>query len=353
MLKMIQNIKRIGLWGLLTVGLWVLVGCQAPLKRYEYVQKHMGTAFRIVFYAPDQSCADAASSAAFSRISELNAKLSDYDSQSELNQLCNLSRDDAPTEPTVVSADLWRVLRASQAMSQQSNGAFDVTIGPCVRLWRRTGRQGELPRGQRLREAMQSVGYQKLRLIEGDDRHGPRVQLLTPKMRLDLGGVAKGYAADEAIKILRAFGVCSALIDAGGDVAVSDPPPDRRAWRLAVQPFGLDETEDKQYVLLTNAAIATSGDVYRYVEIDGVRYSHLIDPRTGLGLRRRIGVSVIAADGMTADALASAVSVLGAVKGLTLIEKTPGAEARISSIEGEKTVVYQSPHWRAGLGAAK
>ena len=149
-----------------------------------------------------------------------------------------------------------------------------------------------------------------------------KVKLVASDMQLDLGGIAKGFALDAALKIMREdFSIKRALIDGGGDVLAGDPPPGRNAWNVAIRN---PKTNANTWVVpLTNAALATSGDVHQFVEIDGVRYSHIVDPKTGMGLTDRMQVSVISPTGMQADALASAISVLGEEEGLALIKDKP------------------------------
>jgi thiamine biosynthesis lipoprotein len=144
-------------------------------------------------------------------------------------------------------------------------------------------------------------------------------------MALDLGGIAKGYAADVALEELRRRGLRVALVDAGGDIVVGDAPPGEGGWRVEI-PGG-------QHILLSGAAVATSGDRYRYVEIDGVRYSHVVDPRTGLGCPDAPAVTVVAQDGTTADVLASALTVMDAATGRALIRGIPGVSARVRGAE--------------------
>jgi thiamine biosynthesis lipoprotein len=178
-------------------------------------------------------------------------------------------------------------------------------------------------------------------------------------MRLDLGGIAKGYAADQALAVLRDRGIPRALVDAGGDLAIGDPPPDARGWRIAVATphstssppssptpppedgagtYGAEST----VLLLSNCGVATSGDAYQFVEFEGRRYSHIVDPRTGMGVVGASSVTVVAPDGMTADALASAVSVLGPEEGIALIDRTPGAAALVVVLEDAKERQFQS-----------
>ena len=327
------------LWPLLL--LLTTASCATPrtshteLNRCEYQQLQMGLEFRIVLYAPDQKTADAAASAAFRRIAQLNKIMSDYDPDSELSKL---SRSSGQGLAVAVSEDLWRVLKRSQDLAERSGGAFDVTVGPCVNLWRKARRELKMPDAVRLAAARQAVGYQHVRL----DSKRRTVQLLVPDMRLDLGGIAKGYAVDEALKVLRGLGINRALVAGGGDTAVWDPPPGRGAWRIGITPLDATNAPLARMVLLTHAAIATSGDTFQRLEIDGKRYSHVLDPRTGIGLTDHSLVSVIARDCMTADSLTKVVSVLGPEEGLKFIKKTRGVATRIVRQPGEKIETYES-----------
>ncbi len=295
----------------------------------------MGVPFRIVLYADSEATANEVFAAAFRRIAELNSRLSDYDPDSELMQLC---RSSGPGQPVSVSHDLFQVLRQAEQISRQSGGAFDVTVGPVVRLWRRARRQNELPDAEQLALARTRVDYRLVRL----DAEHRTVELGKDEMRLDLGGIAKGYAVDEALKILRERGITSALVDGGGDLVVSDAPPGQSGWRLGIAALRTPEDEPAEYLMLKNAAIATSGDAYQFIEIDGVRYSHLVDPRTGLGLTTRSSVTVIAPDGLRADAWASALSVLPPCTGLQAIDPLPGVSALIVLIEQGEPREYRS-----------
>ena len=161
------------------------------------------------------------------------------------------------------------------------------------------------------------------------------VGMEAPHVRLDLGAIAKGYAVDEALAVLRTHGVKRALVAGSGDMAMGDSPPGRKGWRIEVAPLDVTNAPPKQFVLLSNAAIATSGDIFQRLEIDGKRYSHVIDPRTGTGLTDHSLVTVIAKDCTTADCLATAASVLGPAQGLGLIRKTRGAAAHIVRKSGQ------------------
>jgi thiamine biosynthesis lipoprotein len=316
---------------------FALAGCAAPLERHEFREPHMGTEFRLVLYAPSAARANAAAQAAFARIAELDGELSDYDPESELSRLGAASDAGAPTGAIELSGDLARVLARSLAIARASNGAFDPTVGPLTQLWRRARRQGELPDDARLRAALASVGWKSCEL---DEQTGT-ARLLAVGMRFDLGGIAKGFALDEALKELERCGIERALVVGGGEMRAGRAPPDRTGWRIELTPFA-NETEVGA-IELADAAVATSGDAEQALELDGVRYSHILDPRTGRALTRRTAASVIARDATTADALATALCVLGPSDGLALIETMPGTHARISVIDGARAETVQSP----------
>ena len=320
-----------------TACLW---GREAPeLARFEFAEPQMGMEFRVVMYAREAGAAREAAAAMFRRVAELNLVLSDYEEESELSRL---NRTAGSGQAVPVSRDLWRVLEAGQRMAELSQGAFDMTVGPAVQLWRRARRQRELPSPERLERARAAVGYAYLEL----DGRTRAVRLTRPGMRLDLGGIAKGYVLDEALRVLEAHGVRRALVQAGGDVAVGDPPPGRSGWRIELPwPEGAREGAT-QWLLLRRCALATSGDVFQHVEIDGVRYSHILDPRTGVGLTDHSQVSVIARTGMVADALATTVSVLGPLEGMALVERAKGVAARVVRLENGRWETWESLRWR-------
>ncbi len=303
------------------------------LERYGFNHPQMGTTFNIVVYAPDSAIAEQASSAAFARIDTLNQHLSDYLVDSELNQLSNTA---GTRTPVSLSDDLWSVLSEAQKIAIQSNGAFDVTVGPLTRLWRWGIRRNELPAQDDLETARQAVGFGNLLL----DHAAKKALLATPGMRLDLGGIAKGYAADEALAVIQSFDLPRTLVDAGGDIRVGESPPGKKGWRVgtySVSPRG-ELVQEERY--LSNAAVATSGATYRYVEAGGIRYSHIVDPRNGMGVTAERIVTVVATSGMKADALASALSVMGPTDGFALAASIPGVDARfIETIDGRRVVI--------------
>src|ERR1043165_3504140 len=289
------------------------------LQRYTFTEPHMGTTVRIILYAPDEKTAKKAARAAFARIAELNAIMSDYQPTSELMRLC----EKAGGAPVEVSIDLFEGLKKSEEFSRMTDCAFYVTISPVVRLWRRARRTGEMPKAEDIKRALAPVDYHKIKL----EPKGRTVQLLLMGMLLDLGGIAKGYAADAALAVLRQHGIMRALDQLGGDNAVSDPPPDAAGWKVGIAPLKNPAAPPERYLLLRNAGVSTAGDAEQFVEINGKRYSHIIDPKTGIGLVGRRSVTVIAPNATTSDGLDTAICVMGVQRGLKLIESQPDLAA--------------------------
>jgi thiamine biosynthesis lipoprotein len=293
--------------------------------RFAFTEPHMGTRFKIILYAPDETAAKASARDAFKRIAELDGIMSDYRPTSELMRLCQK----AGGAPVRVSEDLFVVLCRAQEVSRLSGGAFDVTVGPVVRLWRRARKTQQLPDHQQLARARALVGYGNVLL----DAKARTVRLTKEGMQLDLGGIAKGYAADAALAVLKRHGITQGLVAAGGDIAISDAPPGKEGWTIGIAPLEDSESKPTRYLLLHDAAVSTSGDAEQYVEIAGKRYSHIIDPRTGMGLVGRASVTVVGPNGLTVDPLTKVVSVLGPRRGLEIIDGIEG----VSSLVVRKT----------------
>jgi FAD:protein FMN transferase len=312
-----------------------------PPARIRETRRLMGVPWTITVYA-SEAAAHAAIAAAFAEISRLEGILSDYDPDSELSRLSAAS----PTSgPVAVGDDLWRVLSTAVAWRDRSGGAFDPTVGPLTTLWRQARRSGVMPRADKLAAARQAVGPDRLVL----DVDRMTVMLRERAMRLDLGGIGMGYAIDRGMDVLAMHGITSAMIDASGDIAVSGPPPGADAWTIEVDARVDEDGAGREMLTLVNAAVTTSGDAFQAVEIDGTRYSHVVDPRTGLGVAGPAAVTVIAADCTTADAVATAASVLGAEAGLAFVETVPGAAARfVASSDGERREA-RSTRWPAQL----
>jgi thiamine biosynthesis lipoprotein len=291
------------------------------LLRFEAVEPHMGTLVRVTVYTRDEPSATAAFRAAFDRIANLDEILSDYKPDSELSRIART----AVGRPVAVSDDLFTVLRASQELAEATDGAFDITQAPVIRLWREARRTGRAPDPAALQEAANRSGFRRMHL----DARQRTVMFDMAGMSLDVGANGKGYAASEAIEVLDGLGVESALVAISGDLAFSKAPPGERGWRIGVHSGDPTILGVPAVLELTNAAVSTAGNSEQHVDIAGRRYSHIIDPSSRMALVGDITVTVVAPNGLEADGLDTAVSVLGATRGLALIESRPPAAALI------------------------
>lgn len=284
----------------------------------------MFTTFRISCYAADRAQAEKGVEACFQRIAELNQIYTDYDPTSELMRLC------APDAvyPIQVSPPLYDLLERSVSFGRVTGGTFDITCGHLSQLWRRSKRQNKLPPADRLQKAIAATDWQRIQLLPD------RRVTLQPGTLLDVGGIAKGYAADECLRVLKAHGLPIAIALAGGDTAAGDAPPGQPGWEVKLRTFTrAGEDDDLETLHLAHRAVSTSGDLYQFIEIAGQRYSHILSPKTGLGLTKRIACSVIADDCTTSDALATAMCILGVEQGTALARTLPGVEVRFAEKE--------------------
>ncbi|MBS1708941.1 MAG: FAD:protein FMN transferase [Armatimonadetes bacterium] len=293
------------LWPVLVSGGWG--------TEHHFAQVHMGLRVDVTVYTESTQAAEDAARAAFRRFAELDATFSDYRKDSE----ASLLMAQAGKGPQLASPDMVRVLRMAERVSRASDGAFDVTVGPLTQLWRQSRKTLKLPAPEVLAAAQALVGYQHVHVTD------TTVALDLPGMKLDFGGIAKGYACQEAMRAMRREGVYQALVVAGGDMAIGEPPPGRKGWRVEI-------VGRPGYIELAECAVSTSGSTEQYVEIGGVRYSHIVDPRTGLGVRHRTQATIIASSGLTTDPLSKVVCLLGKTKGAAIARRF-GAQA--SAIE--------------------
>ena len=324
------------------------------MVRVSQTQRLMGVPWTITVYAESDAAGRAAIAAGFAEVARLESLLSDYDPGSELSRLSAL----APTaQPQQVSDDLWRVLGRAVEIRDATNGAFDPTVGPLTSLWRQARRSGRMPLPDKLAAARAAVGPETLRLVPASRG----VVLTQPAMRLDLGGIGMGYAIDRAVEVLGRQGITAAMIDASGDIAVSAAPPGAAGWKIAVASLraaGVGEVAGGgeaagggkaagEQLVLTHAAVTTSGDAFQAVEIDGRRYSHIVDPRTGLGVAGPAAVTVVAPACATADAVATAASVLGPGQAAAFIDGSPGCAARFVWLKAGQIRQFQTAGWPA------
>ena len=306
-----------------SLGLFFITLGQAlgQAERHEFSRPLMGMAFRIVVYAEAKPLAKRASDAAFDRVAVLNKIMSDYDPSSELSKLSDLAGSGKAAR---ISDELYRVLDAGQALASNSVGAFDVTAGAATQLWRRARRLKRMPPEYVIENSRKASGYRILKL-DGDAK---TAELTKPGVRLDLGGIAKGYALDESLKVLHKHGLRQALVSAGGDIAAGDAPPGKPGWKIAL--LGLKENAAAEFIWMSNGAVATSGDLFQVLELDGKRHSHIVDPRTARAITEQRLVHVLAPTAMQADSLATAISVLGHKDGMWLVSGGKKLGARVA-----------------------
>jgi len=306
-----------------------LSGCarkpQCPDKQMPYKQtfQAMGTFIVITVYAPPGIAAEKAAQAAFQEIVNVDQLMSGYNPRSELSRINQC----AGKSGVAVSPQLSEVLGRAEYFSRLSDGAFDPTIRPLVNLWRSAGRSGNTPDADDLADAQSLVNWQLIQTKTTGNGQGGTVSLLQPRMQLDLGGIAKGYAVDRAIEKLKQLGVTNAIVDAGGDLFALGSHPNGRPWVVGVQDPTREGPVLPDLLHLADMAAATSGDYRRYFEIDGKQFSHIIDPRTGKPVEHIASVTVVAPSATDADALATTLTVLGPEDGMALINSIPVTEA--------------------------
>jgi thiamine biosynthesis lipoprotein len=302
----------------------------------------MGSPLTIIFYAADSAQASDIAKQCFLLADTLNTVFSDYMPKSELNQLSATAGKDSFVH---VSSLLYDILLRSQSAYRLSFHRFDITVGPLTRLWRTSRRAKKFPEADEVAKAKTRTGCNQLII----DTNLHRIKLLQPGMLLDLGGIAKGYVARKIIDFLRSRGIQSALVDAGGDLAASDAPPNSNGWHVGVN---IPERTDKllpRYLSIQNQAVATSGDTYQYMEHKGKRYSHIIDPKTGYGVTFQRNVTIIADDGADADWLASACSILS-IKKAKKVAKRNGAALLITAMHKGKIKFYRTENFDSFWG---
>ena len=334
----------------------------SQLKKYTFSQPKMGSPLNITLYADDSIKAHNIATEAYKIADSLNLIYSDYVENSELNLL---SKNSGTNEFIKASPAFWDILKLSIKASQKSKGAFDITVGSIVKLWRKARKEKILPEKNILDNALQSIGYQNLIL----DSSTHSAKLLQTNIQLDLGGIAKGYVAQVIVDFCKKEGIQKVLVDAGGDLAMGIAPHPPKGefyasdFSSVVPPSGVkglglfrigiaipnSEELIPQYLILQNHAVATSGNMYQFVEINGIRYSHIVNPHTGLGVTHQRNVTVIAPDGATADWLATACSVLSVKKALRLIKSMPNCELLMAEIQKGKLKLWQSQGFKQYL----
>jgi thiamine biosynthesis lipoprotein len=283
----------------------------------------MGTYITVTVYPPKGVGGRDAAERAFDAIAEVDRLMSDYKADSELSEV-NRS---AGRRAVPVSQQTYECIRRALEIAEASGGAFDPTVRPLVQMWKEAGKKGKLPDPDAVARTHALVNWRHVQLVPPSNDKPPRVMLTEPGMELDLGGIAKGYSTSRAAAALKEIGVRSALVAAAGDIYALGTHPDGKPWVVAIQ----DPSDESRWLpdslLLTDRAVSTSGDYRRFVEIEGHRYSHIIDPHTGEPVEHIASVTVVASDPTDADALATTLSVLGPDKGMAFVKRFADVEA--------------------------
>jgi thiamine biosynthesis lipoprotein len=298
-------------------------------KKFSFTTQKMASPFTIILYHDDSARANQIAEACFKLADSLIYIFSDYINNSELN---GLSASSGSGKSVPVSPALFEILKESERAYLLSNGAFDITMGPIIRLWRKARKDKQFPEASAIAEKMKSVGFNKVKI----DTVSRSVKLTAKDMQLDLGGIAQGYIAQKVLERLYSQNIRKVLIDVSGDIATGDSPLQKEGWTIGIN---LPESENlqKQQLLLHNLSVSTSGDLYQFIEHEGKKYSHIIDPKTGYGITSQKNVTIIADNTTLADWLATACSILPVRKAKKLAKKMQ-AEALIAEMKKAKIV---------------
>ena len=308
-------------------------------KKYSFEAAKMGSPFSITIYTIDSANAAPVAASAFTLADSINTVLSDYIDSSEIN---HLSASSGKGEYIQVSSILYQIIQTAQQASVLSNGAFDISTAPIVQLWRKARVTKIFPDKDSITAALKKTGYQ---YIHPDSVH-QSIWLEKPGMQLDVGGIGKGFTAQAVLDFISAKGFNSVMVNAGGNIAVSQSPAHQKGWLI-----GISEPEQTTVLLprllsLQNMTVSTSGDVYQNVEINGKKYSHIVNPKTGIGLTNSKTVTVLAKDATTADWLSTACSVLSTKKAMQLIKKIKNAEVLITELRNGKIKQISSKRFK-------
>ena len=293
----------------------------------------MGSSFNLIFYHTDSAEAESLSKGCFLIVDSLNNIFSDYSSESEVGKLA-LQTNQTDIK---VSDELFSMIKRSKDAWERSGKTFDITIGALTQLWRKAKKENGFPSEAEIKAAKELTGFKNLIINE----RSKTISFKKPGILFDFGGIVPGYAAQRIIDFLKTKNINIALVDASGDIIMSNAPPGKDGWTIGINlPENENEIWDKK-LELKNFAVSTSGDVYRYTIHNGIKYSHIIDPRTGYGVTSQRNVTVITKYGADADWLATACSILPIKKALALAKKEHAA-IMIATLNGEKVVTYNS-----------
>jgi FAD:protein FMN transferase len=299
-----------------------------PFTKETFV---MGTKAWVTIAGMSDLDAERAAQAAFREMYRIESVMSTWRPSSEISRL----NEESNGAPFAVSSELYSLVDSSLFYSKATAGAFDVTVRPLVRLWGFQGGTAKLPPGSEIERALSLVGSGKIALDPS------RSTIALPAgMQIDLAGIAKGYAVDRCVAVLAGLGVRSALVNIGGNIYAMGAPPGKKGWSIGVRdPNGGLETVGT--LVLRDEAVATSGNYENFVEIEGKRYGHIIDPRTGWPVSHVLSVTVVAPTGLASDALSTGLFVLGPGDARAVVAGLPGVAA-LFALADDRGIVYRS-----------
>ena len=301
------------------------LGCSSkPPSVFKRSQMLMGTIVEITAISTDAERADLAITAGFKEIKRLEEMMSTYIGESELSKVNKA----AGIDWVKIDPELSEVVKASIQTSEMTGGGFNIAVGPAVKLWD-VGGEEYLPTEDELGKIKSIIDFKDISL----DEENQKLFLKKAGMKIDLGGIAKGYASDRAEKVLKGFGINDGIIAVAGDIKVFGKRPDKKPWKVGIR-HPRKEGAILAEIELNDEAISTSGDYERFFIKDGVRYHHILDPATLKPAMECQSVTIVARQGIKADALATGVFVMGPEKGMELIEKLPDIEGVIVDKEG-------------------
>jgi FAD:protein FMN transferase len=314
--------KKLGLMVLAVAALFT-AGCRQHVMMEAVVMGNIPARITVVADEMSQRQVTRAIEGAFASINDVNDLMSTYVAVSEITQL----NQSGPGEMVDVSSITFEVLKESVRYGELTDGDFDITVMPLVELWGfYPTRKGVVPRDEEIENTLRKVGFSKIVLDEAAQKAGFK----TAGMRVDLGGIAKGYAVDRAVAVLKKQGVQNGLVEIGGEVSAIGTNKDGGPWRVGLQHPDSTLKQVMAVIELSDVSIATSGDYQNFFEAGGVRYSHIIDPSTGRPVKNNVcSMTVIAPTCTESDALATAISVMGVKKGMKLIEERSDLEGII------------------------
>ena len=316
---------------LVAIFICIAINGGAQQKRFSFSAPKMGSPFLIIFYSDDSAKATRIARQCFTLVDSLVIIFSDYIDSSELSKLS--ASAGIKGSPVKLSPAMYDILLQAKKAFDKSEGAFDITIGPLSKFWRKLRKVKQFPTDKAVQATRKLIGFNKLIL----DTLNKKITLTQPGMQLDLGGIAQGYIAQNIINFLSIQDIKHALVNASGDIVMNGAPPGLNGWTVGVNVPETKEELLSRTLLMHNKAVSTSGDAYQYIEHAGKRYSHIIDPRTGYGVSFQRNVTVIADDGTTADWLATACSILSIKKAKKLATNL-GADVLIGEIKKGKLI---------------